>query len=199
MAIIAAVAFLLSACGTNSNTIEYKQQEGAMQNLLKTQPVLQLPYSVERAQANTLLSIRNLKMFNTYVYIVDVNGNFTKLCNARGFGLPYAVQLTNPLKLAFPDNSESAVVANADPNGLYYPSSANATWILCIVNKGEDGYVLSPQYIEENVNVFTFEVDGTKELKIKTQASVTLNENDLVGAAKNAISTTITITPTVVR
>jgi hypothetical protein len=61
------------------------------------------------------------------------------LCNSLGYGLPYATQYTDP-KLA-------------DPNGLYTPSSADGTWVLCLNPKTKQA---EPQYVEPRVIVSTY-------------------------------------------
>jgi hypothetical protein len=54
--------------------------------------------------------------------------------------------------------SAPAVISQADPNGLYMPPSADATWIYMInPNTGKP----SPQYFEDKVDVFTYELPSS--------------------------------------
>jgi len=64
------------------------------------------------------------------------------LCNSIGYGLPYATQYTHP--------------SLADPNGLYTPSSAEGTWVLCLNPKTKEA---EPQYIEPRIIVSTYPLE----------------------------------------
>jgi hypothetical protein len=86
----------------------------------------------------------------TYLYLKDVNGPLRCYGEGMGYGLPYAAQFTAPDRLVTGGYSSSAwavTVPQPEPNGIYMPTSANATWYML---KGEDGK-LRPEYIEENV------------------------------------------------
>ena len=68
--------------------------------------------------------------FPSYTYIVDRYGHLHKLCNSIGYGIPYATQYTNPDRVSRYDSS--VILPQADPNGLFSPSSANGTWVDCV-------------------------------------------------------------------
>jgi len=85
----------------------------------------------------------------TYVYITDMNGKLHKVCNAVGYGLPYATQYTNPMRISG-DGHGYVTLPQADPNGLYSPASADGTWVLCVDTKSGKP---KPVYIEPRVIV----------------------------------------------
>lgn len=79
----------------------------------------------------------------TWAYYLDVNGGRHLLCEAVGYGLPYSVQLTNPEKYEM----SGATLPQAEPNGLYMPESADATWVLCSDGKGGVAPVFSEPHL----------------------------------------------------
>lgn len=115
---------------------------------------------------------RNLKMIYekrddaklaTIAYIVDLNGKLHKICDAMGYGFPYATQFTNPQRDTFyPDGLGSPGTANhfqmpqPEPNGLFMPNSADGTWVLCLDPTTKD---LQPVYVEPRVIVSPFPLD----------------------------------------
>ncbi len=105
---------------------------------------------------------RNLKMIyekrddaklTTVAYIVDLNGHLHKLCDSMGYGFPYATQYTNPHRPLNPGYSNSSMADQPEPNGLFMPSSADGTWVLCLDPATKD---LQPVYVEPRVVVSPF-------------------------------------------
>lgn len=90
----------------------------------------------------------------TITYTQDLNGNLHKLCDSVGYGIPYATQFTNPQRLVA-DGHGVAAIAQADPNGLFSPASAEGTWVMCANPKTSK---LSPVYAEIRVIVSPFEL-----------------------------------------
>lgn len=88
------------------------------------------------------------KEIRTWSYYTDMNGGRHLLCESVGFGLPYSVQVTNPQAYY----ASGAILPQAEPNGLYMPDSAEATWVLCSDGKGG----VAPVYSEERLIVSPF-------------------------------------------
>ena len=88
----------------------------------------------------------------TITYLVGMNNELKFLCNSVGYGLPYATQFTNPMKLAF-NISSSTALPQADPNGLFSPSSADGTWVYCLNPETKLATVV---YIEPRIIVSPF-------------------------------------------
>lgn len=95
----------------------------------------------------------------TIAYIVDLNGKLHKLCDAFGYGFPYATQYTNPQRDTYyggDSGSGSAVhfqMPQPEPNGLYMPNTADGTWVLCLNPDNKD---VQPVYVEPRVIVSPF-------------------------------------------
>ena len=157
LSIVAAIAsvFALSACEVqnSSDEIQNAKQEQLNKAAVQTVGTPAIVNFQEKRTLKDILELRDRADLVTYTYVTDLNGNLHKRCNSIGYGIPYATQYTNPQKIAASYQSGYAVLPQADPNGLYSPSSASGTWVLCKV-PGSDK--LSPTYIEDNVTVSTF-------------------------------------------
>lgn len=122
----------------------------------------------ERKLARDILELRD-KEITTYCYIVNLNGELIFLGEAIGFGLPYSVQFTNPIKhhyvrgqMASGDRSGAAHMVHspqADPNGLFMPEGLSATWIML---KDPESGKIHPVYIEPEIVVSPFKLHATK-------------------------------------
>ena len=93
------------------------------------------------------------KAIPTYTYLAgEMNGTIgEKICDSVGYGIPYSTQYTSPMKQVY--TASNLTLPQADPNGLFSPSSAEGTWVLCKV-PGTD--TIMPQYIEPKVISLTF-------------------------------------------
>lgn len=94
-------------------------------------------------------------MFPTYTYLYNMNGTVGQfVCNSFGYGLPYATQYDNPEKVIGDEYHSLATMPQADPNGLFSPSSADGTWVLC-ADPTHPG-VQKPVYLEPRIIVSPF-------------------------------------------
>ena len=109
----------------------------------------------ERKMLKDILELRDQKGLSTYTYIYnEFNGCFVLLGNSVGYGIPYATQFTNPSYYY----TNGAVMPQADPNGLFSPSSAEGTWVLMKNPNGDD---VTPVYVEPRILVSTFQLDSS--------------------------------------
>lgn len=103
----------------------------------------------ERRFAKLLFELRDQEMA-TYTYIVDMNGRYHFICNSIGYGIPYSVQYTNPMR-SERGYQTSIALPQADPNGLFMPQGLSATFVMCAVD-GE----YRPVYVEPPILVSPF-------------------------------------------
>lgn len=101
----------------------------------------------------------------TYVYLQSLDGKLHCLGPAIGYGIPYGVQFTAPeypqwASAVKPDGSsgfnEVVTLSQPEPNGLYMPDNAAATWIRVV---GPDGRAV-PLMVESDITVSPFELAG---------------------------------------
>lgn len=118
----------------------------------------------ERKLAKDILELRDQTGLITYTYVFsDYNACFLYMGETVGYPLPYATQYTAPetvqtynLKAPGSDRHYGATrLPQADPNGLFSPATAEATWSLM---KNPAGKETGPGYMEIRINAFPFKL-----------------------------------------
>ena len=108
----------------------------------------------ERKLMKQIIEMRDQDGLVTYTYTVpETTGRPVFLCNSIGYGLPAATQYTNPQKY---DRISGVALPQADPNGLFSPSSAEGTWVMCTDPSGTGK--TRPVYVEPRVIVSPFKL-----------------------------------------
>jgi hypothetical protein len=136
-----------------SDDVQRQQQEQITMRITNAVGMPSITKFAEKKMLKAILEARD-QFQPTFAYTQDMQGRLHFLCNSLGYGLPYATQYTNPLKVAY----NNAVIAQADPNGLYSPSSAAGTWVYC---NNPATRQMEVQYVEPNVVVTTFPMANT--------------------------------------
>ena len=123
--------------------------------------------------AKELYELRDQANLATYSYVENLSpavvhgitargGKLTFICDSIGFPLPYAVQFSAPESMqkwivpgAVGGERRYGVekLPQAEPNGLFSPGSAEASWILCKDPSGKDVF---PSYSEPRLFVSLF-------------------------------------------
>lgn len=152
-AVALAILPALTGCiQESSDSIQREQQERILQEGTAQTGMPAIKNFRERKIAKMLMEMRDQENLNTYTYIyAEASGKMTFFCNSVGYGLPYATQYTNPEKYVY---SPGVTLPQADPNGLFMPSSADATWVMCKSPNGE----VKPVYVEPKVIVSPFKL-----------------------------------------
>lgn len=96
----------------------------------------------ERRQLKEIYELRDDAKLICYAYLQSLDGKLHFFTKCMGYGIPYATQFTQPY------NNEWQT-PQAEPNGLYMPSSADATWLMVPDASGEP----HPVYCEPTVVV----------------------------------------------
>lgn len=111
----------------------------------------------ERKLLKDILELRDQTGIVTYTYVFsEMTGQWRFFCDSVGYGLPYATQYTNPQQIAASGYQYGyAVMQQADPNGLFAPTSAEGTWVMC---KNPNGNETRPVYVEPRVIVSPFKL-----------------------------------------
>lgn len=167
-------AFDDDGCNTSESKSDHDQRVG--QEKLSQQGNSQvgmpgLTNFTEKKVMRRLYEMRD-KNIATYTYIVDMQGKLHHVCDSMGYGLPYGTQFSNPEKpqvnadgIAY---TQSPLIPQSEPNGLFMPPSAEGTWVICASTAGE----FTPMYIEPRVIVSPF------RLKAKDDYALPDNKND---------------------
>ena len=137
----------LTACD-DSDSKQRRAQEIILNQAVDAIGMPAITNFAEKRMLKQILELRD-KPTETITYIVDLNGKLHKVCDSFGYGIPYATQFTSPMK----GGSGSIALPQADPNGLFSPSSADGTWINCTNPVTKKAQVV---YIEPRVIVSPF-------------------------------------------
>lgn len=160
-----AVMLMASDCSQEKPSADKSQSKATERSLAEANRQIGMPavknYQ-ERKFAKMIFELRDQENLICYAYLVNVMsgevGQYLGQC--IGYGLPYAVQFTNPDKIVdvqdYGINSyqsnDGLVVAQADPNGLFMPTSSTATWLLLLDKEGKP----HPVYVEPEIIVSPF-------------------------------------------
>lgn len=95
-----------------------------------------------------------------YAYIKsDYNGTLHFIGKCIGFGIPFSAQFTNPERIAHQltySGGSFGTLPQADPNGLFMPTSSSATWLMMIDPETDE---TRPVYIEPEIIVSPFKLN----------------------------------------
>ena len=117
----------------------------------------------EKKLLKDILELRDQDGLTTYTYIVaEMTGKLVFIGESIGYGIPAATQYTNPQKIAAQSRGGNqsadsfAILPQADPNGLFSPSTAEGTWVML---KDPNSNKTRPVYIEPRIVVSPFKLN----------------------------------------
>ena len=148
----------------NSDAIQAKQTETA---LAEAQRQIGMPNIVnfqQRKLLKTIFELCDKEDLICYAYIKsDYQGKLMFIGKCIGYGIPFSAQFTNPEKVVHGDKqlgydlagiiNYPMILPQADPNGLFMPTSSSATWLIMIDPKTNEP---RPVYIEPEIVVSPF-------------------------------------------
>ena len=159
IASIAALGVSLVGCDIpppSSDEAQRVQQERILQEGTAQTGMPAIKNFRERKLLKQIIEMRDQDGLVTYTYTVpETTGRPVFLCNSIGYGLPAATQYTNPEKVDY-HSTGSVTIPQADPNGLFSPSSAEGTWVMCTDPSGTGK--TRPVYVEPRVIVSPFQL-----------------------------------------
>lgn len=143
------------SCGNNSSDSEQRHaQEKVLEEGTAQTGLPAIHNFRERRLLKDILELRDHDGLVTTTYTFsEMSGKYMFFCDSIGYGIPYATQYTNPQKPTWENYHDSAVIAQADPNGLFSPAAAEGTWVMC---KNPNGKDVRPVYVEPRIIVSPF-------------------------------------------
>lgn len=144
------------------------KQQANVQEAIAVQAIAQvgMPGVTNFTEKKLLRKLYELRDQNiaTFSYMPDMTGRLWHLCDSIGYGLPYGTQFTNPMRPL--KNMETQMQGNVtipqpEPNGLFMPSTAEGTWIMCVDSKKKGDF--EPVYVEPRVVVSPFRLNAVGE------------------------------------
>lgn len=104
----------------------------------------------EKKMVKMLYELRDSPNLINYAYTYsEVTGKMMFIGKCVGFGIPYSAQFSNPQKEVY----STLTLPQAEPNGLFMPSSSDGTWLMMIDPTSNKPV---PVYIEPKVIVSPF-------------------------------------------
>lgn len=175
LVVLVSVAFF--GCAQEAQTADAtqrQQQEQILQQGVASVGMPAIKNFFEMRQLKDIYELRDQgEAVVTYTYLENMipqvvpghtvlGGKLTFFADSIGFGIPYATEFTNPQKLERVYNSSYYyVLPQADPNGLFPPSSAAGTWVL-VKDPTPGSKKIVPIYCEPNVIVLPFKLPFDK-------------------------------------
>lgn len=155
----------------NQESLDATKVNDQQAQYAKTQPIPWFDHSRERAVYTQIYQARN-ETVATHTIWRSNTGLIEGDCPSIGFPIPYDVQLTNPLKPAYSQRLDSAIIEQAEPNGMFSSKTTAATWVMCAV-KDQGVMKMAPIYVESKVTAYPFPMIVDYKNNIARQAEGT--------------------------
>lgn len=155
---LAVVAFsLIVGCNGTTDLKQQRRQEQLQAESDRQVGLPRIANFTEKRLVATIYELRDQADLPTYTYTFGLDGKPRFLCRSVGFGVPHAAQFSNPEKLVTSNIGGTTyhTMPQAEPNGLFTPSSAEGTWILMATKDGP-----KPLYCEARVAVSIVPLPG---------------------------------------
>lgn len=160
------LSVLLSSCGNSAPTADEHQSQVTSQMQAEADRAVPAPTITnwsEKRMVKDLYELRD-KQGPTWTYMQSLDGRLICVGQSVGYGIPYAVQFTNPEKIInnkYDNNNNSAYdgpFPQPEPNGLFMPSTAEGTWVQLWDKTTKTAQAV---YIEPRVTVSPFRLAGS--------------------------------------
>jgi hypothetical protein len=147
-ALLTAGFFVLTAESCDDQpapTANQKEQQAQAQITAESQETVGMPNITnfnQKKQLKAIIEAFDQPNLITYSYLFsNYTGKVVPLCRSQGYGFNEATQFTNPLAIEWRSSGNSGiasgVVGQADPTGLYSPTSSAGTLLMCLTTAGK--------------------------------------------------------------
>lgn len=156
LTLLVSFMILITGCSNNktSDKILAAGQEELMNRANAKYGMPNIENFTQRGQLKMIQELCDKEKLICYCYIFNQYNNTMKyMGKCIGFGIPAATQYTNPVKTVNKSSTYGVEqLPQADPNGLFMPTSTEATWVLLLDSKTGE---VKPAYFEERVIILT--------------------------------------------
>jgi hypothetical protein len=158
-----ALTCLTTGCDERKNTAEQKQAAATKRLLNEANNKIGMP-NIKQFQQKKLMRLIQEQCDREdlicYAYLQsDYTGELIFIGKCVGYGVPFSAQFTNPEALTLAGSVAGhrswQVMPQADPNGLYMPTSSSATWLMMIDPETKKP---RPVYFEPTITVSPFKL-----------------------------------------
>lgn len=145
----------------NSDQVQQERQEQILKDGVMAVGLPSVKNHREMRLLKDIIEMRDQEGLVTYTYIVAENtGKLIFLGESIGYGIPASTQYTNPQKVDHTLGGTVYTIAQADPNGLFSPSSSEGTWVIL---KDPNSGNTKPVYIETRIIVSPFKLNSNTQ------------------------------------
>ena len=149
---------LMSADGCettpDSNKVVAQKQEQSLKEGIAQTGMPAIKNFTELKMVKMLYEKRDDAKLVCYAYRENqITGKLIFMGKCLGYGLPYATQFSNSVKTINSSPHGIEQLPQAEPNGLFMPESAEATWVMLIDEKTKEAY---PVYCEPKLIISQF-------------------------------------------
>jgi hypothetical protein len=152
IAVVCAVSF--AGCSNKADTVERNKLESLQEEAVRQSGMPNIVNFTEKKNLKWIYELCDREKFTTYTYLVDMNGKLHFFCESIGYGVPYSAQYVNPEKYY----TNSTTLPQAEPNGLFKPTSSDATWVIAATPDGP-----AAVYVEQRIVVSPFKLPQAVE------------------------------------
>lgn len=152
---IICMCFLLSACDVKTaDDIVERDQEIQMREAYAQTGLPALTNFQEKKLMKMIYELRDREDLINYAYLYnEMTGDLVYLGKCIGYGLPYATQYSNPQRVE--SWNKSITLPQPEPNGLFMPESAQATWLMLVDPETNEP---RPVFVEPNLIISPFKL-----------------------------------------
>lgn len=114
----------------------------------------------EKKNMAQILTLRDDPNYLTFTYVFNEHlACYRLLAQSVGYPFPYSTQFTNPMKLEKISSGHYEVMPQAEPNGLFSPESAEASFVM--VQDPTKPERVVPLYSEPRLTTVPYEMPET--------------------------------------
>lgn len=125
------VSFVTACSDESSDGKMAKAQEAIAEQANNEVGLPIIKHFAEKKTLKEILEMRDREE-PTYTYFIsEYDGKLHLLCHSIGFAISAATQYTNPQKISYSQHGVG-VTPQADPNGLFSPSSTEGSYVRCL-------------------------------------------------------------------
>ena len=163
--------FPLMGCDDTAPTADQKmqaQQEQLQNDADKQAGLPRIVNFQELKNLNWTYELRDQANLSSWTYKTDMNGRLHFVCNSIGYPFPYGTQRSNPQKIvrmAWGGNYYNFTLPQAEPNGIFPPSTAEGSWVICINPDPKATPKIGPMYVEDRVQTSLWSLHAEDEPK----------------------------------
>ena len=155
--LLLSVLFIISCTDTPSADDKDTQRQELLQAQGQAEAGLPAIHNFqEKKLLKSIYEMRDNEKLICYAYLFnEFQGKLVYIGKCLGYGIPYSTQYSNPEKWTQGSSTNSHLLPQSEPNGLFMPSSSAGTWVMLIDEAGTP----HPVYIEPNVIVSPFKLN----------------------------------------